>query len=151
MQYRDLFKSYYCYILFLPFENSFKYYEKCFHFHLYIFLEKSSLWTNIRNKCVIKKIILHFLMSWQWVKFFLQNFAFFNMMTDSFLVGKRRTWECAWRYVCKNSLNLDCQNSIPFGIFQAVYKWKIIWKEFLLPIFWSLCLFFWRYILLTTS
>ena len=144
MQYRDLFKSYYCYILFLPFENSFKHYEKYFQFHFYIFLEKNFLWTNIRNKCVMKKINLYFLMYEKW-----PNFLFKCL---SFLVEKRGTLERAWRYVCKNPLNLDCQYSITFAIFQVVYKWIIIWKEFLLPTFWSLfSLFFWRYILLRSS
>ena len=82
---------------------------------------------------------------WKMAKFFAQMFVFFNMMTDSFLVEKRGTLERAWRYVCKNPLNLDCQHSITFAIFQVVYKWIIIWKEFLLPTFWSLfSLFFWR-------
>ena len=55
-------------------------------------------------------------------KFFAQMFVFFNMMTDSFLVEKRGTLERAWRYVCKNPLNLDSQHSITFAIFQVVYK-----------------------------
>ena len=56
------------------------------------------------------------------VKFFLQKFVIFNMITDTFLIEKRRTLERARRYLCKNLLNPDCQNSIRFGIFQIVYK-----------------------------
>ena len=40
---RGLFKSYYCYVLFFPFEKSFKYYEKYFKFCLYILLKKKFL------------------------------------------------------------------------------------------------------------
>ena len=29
------------------------------------------------------------------------------------------------RHVCKNSLNLDCQDSISFGIFQAALKRRV--------------------------
>ena len=43
----------------------------------------------------------------------------FNKITDSFLVEKWGTLECARRYVCKNLLNLDFQDSICFGIFQV--------------------------------
>ena len=53
------------------------------------------------------------------VKFFLQKFVIFNMITDSFLVDKWETLEHASRYVCKNLLNLDCQDSIHFGLFQV--------------------------------
>ena len=56
-----LFKSYYCYVLILPFEKYFKYYEKCFYFHFYILLRKISLLTTVRNKCVIMKVNLYFL------------------------------------------------------------------------------------------
>ena len=44
------------------------------------------------------------------------------MITDSFLAEKRGTLERARRYVCKNLLNLDGQDSICFGIFQVAYK-----------------------------
>ena len=54
--------------------------------------------------------------------FFLQKFAIFNMITDSFLVEKRGILERARRYGCKNLLNLDCQDSIRFGICLVVYK-----------------------------
>ena len=37
---RDLFKRYYCYVFTIAVEKSFKYYEKYFYFHLYIFLKK---------------------------------------------------------------------------------------------------------------
>ena len=40
---RHLFKSYYRYVLFLPFEKFFKQYQKYFLFYLYIFLKKNFL------------------------------------------------------------------------------------------------------------
>ena len=52
-------------------------------------------------------------------KFFLQKFVIFNMMTDSSLVEKLGTLERARRYICKELLNLDCQDSIRFGVFQV--------------------------------
>ena len=50
---RGLFKSCYCYVLFLPFEKSLEYYEKYFWF-------QNSVLTNIRNKCVRRKINFYF-------------------------------------------------------------------------------------------
>ena len=55
----------------------------------------------------------------KWQKFLFQKVFIFNMTTDSFLVEKRETLEHVKRYVWKNSLNLDCQDSISFGIFQV--------------------------------
>ena len=52
------------------------------------FWEKISLLTNIRNKCIIRKINLHFLTAWKIAKFFLQRLVIFNMIPDSFLVEK---------------------------------------------------------------
>ena len=68
-------------------------------------------------------------------KLFLQKFVIFNMITTPFLVEKWGTLERARRYVCKNLLNLDCQDSIRFNIYQVANKGRIIWEEFLLPIF----------------
>ena len=50
--------------------------------------------------------------------FFLKMFLIFNMITDSFLVKKWGTLEHARRYVCKNLLNLDFQDSICFAFFK---------------------------------
>ena len=55
-------------------------------------------------------------------KFFLQEFVIFNLIIDSFLVEKWGTLERATRYVYKNLLNLDCQDSIRFGIYQVACK-----------------------------
>ena len=41
------------------------------------------------------------------------------MITDYFLVEKWETLERERRYICKNLLNLDFQDSICFGIFQV--------------------------------
>ena len=77
-----------CYVLLLPFEKPFKYYEKCFQVHLYIFLKRNLLvmkykkrmyYKNNNNKKIIKKN-LYFLISWKMAKLFLQKF---NIMTDS--------------------------------------------------------------------
>ena len=78
-----------CYVLLLPFEKPFKYYEKCFQVHLYIFLKRNLLvmkykkrmyYKNNNNKKKIKKKNLYFLISWKMAKLFLQKF---NIMTDS--------------------------------------------------------------------
>ena len=55
-------------------------------------------------------------------KLFLQKFVISNISTDFFLAEKWRTIERARRYVCKNLLNLDSQDSIRFGICQVAYK-----------------------------
>ena len=52
-------------------------------------------------------------------KFFLQMFLIFNMIPDSFLVEKWGALERVRRYIYKNLLNLNCQDSIHFGIFQV--------------------------------
>ena len=38
-------------------------------------------------------------------------------------------------YVCKNLLNLYSKDGIWFSIFQAAWKWRIIWEEFFFSIF----------------
>ena len=55
-------------------------------------------------------------------KFFLQKVVIFNMITDSFLVEKWGRLDRASRYVYKNLLNLDCQDSIRFDIYQVAHK-----------------------------
>ena len=44
------------------------------------------------------------------------------MITDSFLVEKWGTLERATRNICKNVINLDCQGSIGFEIYQVAHK-----------------------------
>ena len=63
-----------------------------------------------------KSIILK---SWKMARFFPLKFAISNVITDSFLVKKRETLKVARRNDCKNLLNLCCQDSISFGIFQV--------------------------------
>ena len=58
------------------------------------------------------------------------------MITYSFL-GTLES-ECKW----KNLLNLNCQDSIHFGIYQVSYKWRIILKEFLFHFFHKIFKFF---------
>ena len=68
------------------------------------------------------KVNLYFFAVMKNGQIFLQKFVIFNMVTDSLLVEKWKTLEHVMRHVCKNSLNLDCQDSISFGIFQAALK-----------------------------
>ena len=98
------------------------------------FWKKKFLVNKYKRQMCKKKINLCFLTSWKMAKFFLQKFVIFNMITDSFLLEKRAALERAKRYVCKNLLNLDCQDSIHFGIFQVSYQWRIISEDFLYPI-----------------
>ena len=53
---------------------------------------------------------------------FSSRFYNFQYFTDSFSVERRGKLERGRRYVCKNLLSLDFQDSIRFGIFQAAYK-----------------------------
>ena len=55
-------------------------------------------------------------------RFFLQMSFIFNLITDSFLVEKWGILERARRYVWKNVLNLDCQDSIRFNIYKVANK-----------------------------
>ena len=64
-------------------------------------------------------------------KFFLQMFAIFNMITDSFLVEKCVTLERSRTYVCKSLLNLDYQNSICFGIIKLLINEELLRKSFI--------------------
>ena len=57
---RGLIQIYYCYVLFLPFGKSFKYYEKYFNSISIYSWKQISLLTNIRNKFVIRNINLWF-------------------------------------------------------------------------------------------
>ena len=50
------------------------------------------------------------------------------MFIDSFLVEKWGILKSAARNVCKNLINLDCQDSIRFDIYQVVDKWRIVWE-----------------------
>ena len=87
--------------------------------------------TNIRNKCFMRKINLQFLKLSKIPKCFLQMFVIFNMITDSSLVQKCGTLERARRYVCKNLLNLDYQNSIHFGIVKLLINEESLRKSFI--------------------
>ena len=67
----------------------------------------------------MRTMSLYFLISCNMAKLFLQTFFIFDMITDSFSVEKWRTLERARRHVSKNLLNLNCQDSIRFDIFQV--------------------------------
>ena len=93
---RGLFRSYYCYVLLLLLEKSFRCYEKYFWFHLYLFLNKNSLGTNIRNKHVIRKINLFFLTSRKMAIFFhlkFYHFQYDHRFLFSGKIGKIRTYK----------------------------------------------------------
>ena len=65
--------------------------------------------------------------------FFLQKFVTFNMITDSLLVEKWGTLERARRYVCKNLLNVDCQDSICSAFFKLFKNEESFGKSFSFP------------------
>ena len=122
---RGLFKSYYCYVLFLPFDKSFKYYIKKINSISAYSPKTIFLLIIMRSKCLKKIINLYFLTSWKMTKFFPQKFVIFNMITDYFLAEKQGRLECERRYVCQILLNLDIRESIRLGTFQVAYKWRI--------------------------
>ena len=101
---------------------------------VFLFLKKKmSLLTNTRNKVVIWKINFYFWTSRKMAIFFLKMFLILNMITDSFLVKKWGTLEHARRYVCKNLLNLDCQDSIWFAFFKLLKNEVSFGKSFSFP------------------
>ena len=85
--------------------------------------KKISLLENVRNTFVIRKINLHFFDVMKNGQSF--PFIFLETIADSYLVEKWKTLEHVKRYVWKNLLNLDCQESISFGIFQVAWKRRV--------------------------
>ena len=69
--------------------------------------------------CYKKNKSLFFWRHEKWLIFSFKYFVIFNMITDPFLVKKLGTLERAKRYVWKRLLDLDCQGSISFVIFQG--------------------------------
>ena len=128
---RSMFKSYYCYVLFLPFKNLSNFMKSFFNSISIYSWNKILLLTKIRSKCFIRKKNLYFLKLSKMAKFFLQMFVIFNMITDSFLVEKCVTLERTRTYVCKNLLNLDYQNSICFGIIELLINEELLRKSFI--------------------
>ena len=128
---RSMFKSYYCYVLFLPFKNLSNFMKSFFNSIFIYSWNKILLLTKIRSKCFIRKKNLYFLKLSKMAKFFLQMFVIFNMITDSFLVEKCVTLERTRTYVCKNLLNLDYQNSICFGIIELLINEELLRKSFI--------------------
>ena len=76
---RGLFKSYYCCVLFLPFENL------------------ANVMKNAFNAIFMYFLFAYFLTSWKMIRFFLQKFVIFNIITDPFLVEKGETLKIARR------------------------------------------------------
>ena len=99
-----------------------------------IYFWKTNFLVNKYKKqtCCNKKISL-LLKSWKMGIFFLQKVVIFNMITDSFLVEKWETLERARRYVSKNLLNLDCQDSICFAFFTLFKNRESFGKSFSFP------------------
>ena len=89
---------------------------------------KKLLVNKYKKQMCYKENLFFFLTSWKMAKFFLQKFVIFNTIVDSFLEEKQGTVELARRYVCKNLLNLDCQDSTRCGILQVAYKWRITYE-----------------------
>ena len=82
---------------------------------LYILEKKISLLANVRNKCVIRKINLYFFDARKNDQIVPSKVCYFQYDHRIFF----KNWECVNRYVLKNVLNLDCHDSICFGIFQV--------------------------------
>ena len=120
---RGLFKSYYCYFLFLLFGKSGKYYEKHFKFHLYIFWKKNVLVNKYKKQMCHMNLFLTFCKTFP-------KFAIFNMITYCSLVPKWGTLERAGRYVCKNIWNLNCQDSIYLTFFKFFKNEESTGKNF---------------------
>ena len=130
---RDLFKSCYCYVLFLPNLSNIK---NIFNSISIYYWKKVSLLTHMRNKCIMREINLYFLTLWKMAKFFLQKFVVLNMITVSKEMGNiRKCKEIHLQKLIKFRL------SGKYSLWQVVYKWRIIWEEFLLPIS---CKMFWK-------
>ena len=129
---RGLFKNYYRYVLFRHSKNLI-FYEIYFWFLLYIFFKKFRL-NKYKKQICHKENKSFFLIYEKWPNCSFRSLLFLIYPQIFFLAEKWRTIERARRYVCKNLLNLDSQDSIRFGICQVAYKWRIIWEEFLPPI-----------------
>ena len=64
---------------------------------------------------------------------FPRKYFIFNSITDSFLVEKWGTLERARRYVCKNVLNLNCQDSICFAFLKLFKNAESFEESFSFP------------------
>ena len=84
------------------------------------FWKKNALFNKYKKQMCYKENKSIFWRHEKWPEFLLQKFFIFNVITDCFLVQKLRTLEHARKYICKILRNLDCQDSICFGIFQVV-------------------------------
>ena len=101
--------------------------------------KKNSLLTNIRNKRVVKKINLYFFdvmknghtfpskVSFLHFSLFFPSFQYAHRFLFSREIGKT---ERARRQVCKDLLNLDCQDSICFAFFKLFKNQESFGKSF---------------------
>ena len=103
-------------------------------------LKKNLIVSKYRKQMCYKKNESVFLTLWKMAKFFFQKFIISSMIAYSFLIEKWGRLDNARRYDCRNVLNLGCQDSICFGIFQVILKRRIILGELLHLIF---CKMFW--------
>ena len=92
--------------------------------------KKISLLTNIRYQMCCKENKSLFLTSWKKAKLLTQKSVIFKMITDFFLVEK---WGTCKEILQQKLINLDCQDSTCFGIFQVALKWRTIGKSFSFP------------------
>ena len=92
---------------------------------------KNSLLTNVRNKCVMKKIYIFWChKNGQIFSSKVCHFQYDHRFFFSREMGNIRT--CKEVHL-KNLLDLDCQDSIRFGIFKLLIKEKSQGKSFSFP------------------
>ena len=113
---RGLFKSYYCYILFLPFEKSFSDIMKKVFISISVYSWKKIIFlTNIRNKSVVRKINLYFFDFIKNGQIFPSKVCYFqygHRFLFSRVMGNIRMYK---EYVWKNLLKIAGKTSIIFS------------------------------------
>ena len=93
--------------------------------------KKISMLTNIRNKCVFRKINVHFFKVMKNDEIFPSKVCHFQY-DDRFLFS-REMENIRRRYVWKDLLNFDCQNSICFAFFRLFKNDESFGKSFSYP------------------
>ena len=103
-------------------------------FTRYIFL-KNAVLTNISNKYVIRKINLYFFDVMKNDQIFSSNVCHFQYDHRFFFSREMGIIRMRKELRLQRLVYLVCQDSTRLGIYQVAYKWRIIWEEFLFPIF----------------
>ena len=128
---RGLFKSYYCYVLFLQFDKSFRPYEKNFWFYLSIFFKKNFLVNKYKKQRCYRENKSPFFDVMKNGNIFPAKVCHFQY-DDRFLFS-REMENIRRRYVWKDLLNFDCQNSICFAFFRLFKNDESFGKSFSYP------------------